>query len=107
MHHTFRGRRFRIERRRLSPERFDGRWYARDALYESDGVLTFQPHLRGQRRLDAELHEMLHACFPDLDEDAVGTAASDMARFLWRVGYRCESSAASPASPSRTASRGS
>lgn len=44
--------------------------------------------LRGERRLDVLLHEMLHAGAWNLDESTVSTIASDMSRVLWRLGYR-------------------
>jgi len=31
------------------------------------------------------LHEALHACLPDLAEDAIDTIAVDVARLLWRL----------------------
>jgi hypothetical protein len=34
------------------------------------------------------IHEALHACFFDMDEDAVERAGQDISRFLWRLGYR-------------------
>jgi len=38
--------------------------------------------------LDTAIHEGLHACMWDLDEEAVADSARDLARFLWRLGYR-------------------
>ena len=38
--------------------------------------------------LDTSIHEALHACLWDLDEEAVEETAEDIARFLWRLGYR-------------------
>ena len=40
--------------------------------------------------LDTMIHEICHACFPDISEDAVDEAARDMAEFLWQMGYRKE-----------------
>jgi len=44
--------------------------------------------LRGQRRLEVEVHELLHALFPDLSEESVTAGAADMRRVLWHLGYR-------------------
>jgi hypothetical protein len=38
--------------------------------------------------LDTCIHEGLHACLWDLDEEAVHETATDIARLLWRLGYR-------------------
>ena len=41
-----------------------------------------------ERELDVFIHEMLHACFWDLDENSVSEAATDIARVLRSIGYR-------------------
>lgn len=43
---------------------------------------------RGRKRLDTLLHEMLHAANWHLDEEFVTQCAADMAKVLWRLGYR-------------------
>lgn len=37
------------------------------------------------------IHECLHACLWDLDEEAVDETSTDIARLLWRLGWRNES----------------
>ena len=44
--------------------------------------------LSGEKRLDAEIHEALHACLPDLCEDAVMQTAEGVTGLLWKIGYR-------------------
>ena len=44
--------------------------------------------LKGRRHLDTVIHELLHAAFYDLDEEAVRESATDIANVLWRMGYR-------------------
>ena len=44
--------------------------------------------LRGQHRLEIILHECLHAAFWDLDEEAIEQVGHDLARILWKLGYR-------------------
>lgn len=44
--------------------------------------------LRGQLALDTIIHECLHAGFKDLKEESINEFASDLARILWRLGYR-------------------
>ena len=36
------------------------------------------------------LHEMLHCCYPDLEEDAIASTAKSLAKVLWDLGYRGE-----------------
>lgn len=38
--------------------------------------------------LDTLIHEVLHAAYWDLDEQAVGEAASDITGILWKLGWR-------------------
>jgi len=44
--------------------------------------------LRGEERLEVLVHEMVHAAGWHLDEDYVERFARDVARALWRLGYR-------------------
>ena len=41
-----------------------------------------------QDLLDTVIHECLHACVPDLAEEAVTESATDIARVLYRMGCR-------------------
>jgi hypothetical protein len=41
--------------------------------------------------LETALHESLHACNFDKSEAQVTQTAHDIARFLWRLGYRVKS----------------
>lgn len=50
--------------------------------------ITIRQSLTGERELDVLIHEMLHACHWDLDEQAITETASDIARVLTRLGYR-------------------
>lgn len=76
-----RGKHWRIVREKL-PRKLDG-------LCNADNrVITVQPHLSGERELDVLIHEMLHACHWDLAEESITETASDLARVLFRLGYR-------------------
>lgn len=44
--------------------------------------------LRGVHRLEVEIHELLHAADWSKDEAWVEATAHDLARILWRLGYR-------------------
>jgi hypothetical protein len=84
--HTFRGKRWLIEWIHLPR-------HAGMCLTPPDAkrpTIQFRPKLKGLDRLDTIIHESLHACFADLDESVVGETATDIARLLWRLGYRAE-----------------
>lgn len=55
-----------------------------------DRMIRYYVGLKGERRLDVLIHEMLHACFWDVREEGIGEASTDVARVLWKVGYRNE-----------------
>lgn len=44
-------------------------------------------NLAGRDLLDTLIHEMLHACLPHLNEEAVETTATDIARILHKLGW--------------------
>ena len=44
--------------------------------------------LDGEEQLEVLIHELLHAGCWHLDEESVETVACDIARILWRLGYR-------------------
>jgi len=51
-------------------------------------TITVRPSLTGERELEVLIHEMLHACHWDLDEIAITETSEDLARVLFRLGYR-------------------
>lgn len=50
--------------------------------------IKIRTKLRGERELDVVIHECLHAAGWHIDHDFVSDFASDVARLLWRLGYR-------------------
>jgi hypothetical protein len=54
----------------------------------TDKAIKVSKKLVGRDELDTILHECLHACFWHLDEGIVEQASTDLARALWRLGYR-------------------
>jgi hypothetical protein len=44
--------------------------------------------LKDERHMEVCLHEMLHACDYTKDEEAIEEMARDIARAMWRLGYR-------------------
>jgi hypothetical protein len=86
--HTFRGKAWRI------------RWHKPganlDGMAQHEGGkfkrISIDPDLSGRDRLETLIHEALHAADWSKDEDFTDTDARDLARFLWRDGWRRESS---------------
>jgi hypothetical protein len=58
-------------------------------------TITIRRNQRGEAQLDTLLHELLHAAHWDLAEESIEETAKDLARVLWRLGYRRQE----PASP--------
>lgn len=56
---------------------------------EPGRTIAIRSTLTGQYRLEVEIHEMLHAADGSKDEGWVDTVAHDLAKVLWRLGYRC------------------
>jgi len=54
----------------------------------SPGQVAIRDSLAGEILLDTLLHELLHAAYPELGEGRVWRGATDIARVLWRAGYR-------------------
>lgn len=50
--------------------------------------ISVDPDLTGEEELGSILHECSHAAFWDLKEEAIDEATADIARVLWRLGYR-------------------
>jgi hypothetical protein len=77
--HTFMGRRYYI-----TTEKLDG-WCS---TYKKDKELVVNKPLDTRVGLETALHESLHACQWPASEARVEQTAYDIARFLWRLGYR-------------------
>jgi hypothetical protein len=86
-----RGRYFNLSFDRLPPTH-DG------ICNYADRQVKIRKTLRGERQLEVIIHELLHAAHWDLDETAVTETAEDLARILWRLGYR-RSTADTPPNP--------
>lgn len=76
-----RGRYFRLTFERL-PRGTDG-------LCEMESRrIKIRKSQGGEAQLDTLLHELLHAAHWDLAEESIEETARDVARVLWRLGYR-------------------
>ena len=78
--HTFNGREYRVILGQL-----DGNCDTDDHYW-----LIIERDLSKRVGLETAIHEALHACRWTAREKAVETTARDIARFLWRLGYRRE-----------------
>lgn len=78
--HTFDGKQYRIILGDL-----DGNCDTDDYLW-----LIIERDLSKRIGLETAIHEALHACDWSTKEDKVEIIAHDIARFLWRLGFRRE-----------------
>lgn len=53
-------------------------------------TIRVDPRLEGVERLEVDIHELWHACHWEHDEEHVERVARDIARALYRIGYRLE-----------------
>ena len=77
---TFNGRRFRV----WSDQQVIG--FA--DIPGDDPAIYVDPTLKAKPHLETAVHEALHACFPSATEDDIEQKGRDVARWLWRLGYR-------------------
>lgn len=80
---VFRGRRWRLS---WAPN-LGGDYGRCDAPHAKGKTIYIRLGQGQEDELDTLIHEALHACAWDLDEQAITDAASDIARFLRRCGY--------------------
>jgi len=50
--------------------------------------ILIDTRLTGRARLETEIHEALHACFPQVCEETITESGRDLARVLYALGYR-------------------
>ena len=50
--------------------------------------ILIDSRLTGRKRLRIELHEFLHAAFPDIAEDVIDKRSSELCRILCALGYK-------------------
>ena len=81
---TFNGKRYKVD-----VEPHDG--YCEHPDSKGLPRISFPYGLRNNRKsLDLMIHEMLHACNWYKKEETVDKTATDIARALWRMGWRLE-----------------
>jgi hypothetical protein len=50
--------------------------------------ITIWKGLKGEEELEILIHEMLHAAFWQIDEHYIAEASKDIAKVLWKLGYK-------------------
>jgi hypothetical protein len=85
-YHTIRGKRYKIELVAPSKIQYD-LGVCQDPRQKGKSI-KINNTLTGLEELDTWIHEFLHASFFDLSEEPVLEISTDLARLLWRLGYR-------------------
>lgn len=90
--HIFRGRRYNLKKissSRLKAYNDNKRCIGLcDDPQSKNKTIYIDKELDDLNELDTYIHEALHCGFWDLEENAVQEFATDLAKFLWRLGYR-------------------
>jgi hypothetical protein len=68
--------------------RADGYAYTIEPGDNRGHKILIDSRLAGRRRLRIELHEFLHAAFPDIAEDVIDARSSELCRILCALGYK-------------------
>ncbi len=93
--HVFRGRRYQIKKVPHSKlQDAESKRKKEEVLgickdtYGKAKKILISSSLKELAELECLIHEGNHAIFNDLDEEAIRDGSRDMAKFLWRLGYR-------------------
>ena len=86
MHVTILGKRYRFEWFRRRNKHAD-HGYCDDPAQKNKSIRIAQ-NQGDFDKLDTIIHEVLHAADWHKSEEWVGTVGTDLARILWRLGYR-------------------
>jgi hypothetical protein len=81
--HRFRNNRYKVEVKKLK----DRRGQCDDPTTQGKSIVI-DPNQSGENLLATLLDESIHACMFDIDNEVVDVISDDIARFLWRAGYR-------------------
>ena len=88
-HLFFLGKRWNYQRKRIVPELEKGGTVGYcEAPRDRRKRIVVDPRLTDRMELEFNLHEFLHACFWQLSETAIATAAYKFSIVLWERGYR-------------------
>ncbi|MBD3408517.1 MAG: hypothetical protein GF411_20505 [Candidatus Lokiarchaeota archaeon] len=78
--HLFRNKRFKFFFRHPKNKNHLG------TCSSEDKEIEISPKLKGEELLDCVIHESIHACLPDIDDDAVDETSTSIAKLLVRLG---------------------
>jgi hypothetical protein len=70
-----------VVERKLGRHQAEGLWWP-------NGKIEIDPRLKGRRRLEVLIHEMMHERHPHWTEEHVTAEAEILAKFLWKQGVR-------------------
>jgi hypothetical protein len=85
---NIRGKRYRFQRTGIVGNDCWG--YCTDPS-EGNRLIKVHNQLKNEKELEFIIHEMVHACFWDLDEAVVKEVGKDLSKALWKMGYRKQS----------------
>lgn len=80
-----RGRRYKFLRTKVIPR--DSWGICTDPSFTNREIRVHKK-LKGLKEFEVIVHEMLHACFWDIDEEVIREVGIDISRALWQLGYR-------------------
>jgi len=86
MHVTVRGKRWELVFEKIKESK-DHVGYC-ESPKQKNKKIVIHSSLSEQETLRVVCHELMHAAHWDLDEEAIDTASADIARVLWKLGYR-------------------
>jgi hypothetical protein len=84
---NLRGKRYKFLRTKLLPK--DSWGICTDPSFTKREIKVHK-NLKGLKEFEVIVHEMLHACFWDIDEQVIKQVGIDISRALWDLGYRNE-----------------
>jgi hypothetical protein len=84
MHVNVRGKRWNLVFERISGKTAG----LCDPPTELKKKIIIHDNLSEQETLRVICHEVLHAAYWDMDESAIDEASADLAKILWKLGYR-------------------
>lgn len=85
MKNKFRGKQYEIEFVKKLPNQDYGLC---DKPDKKNPIIKIRSGLLKKELLEVAIHEGLHACFWDLDEEAINESAKSISSLLWKLGYR-------------------
>jgi hypothetical protein len=82
---SLRGKRYKIQK---TGKISSNLWaYCTDPKF-TNRLIKIHKILENYEELETLIHEMLHACFWDLDEEVISEVGRDLSKALWKMGYR-------------------